>query len=140
MSIWLKLLALMALAVSFITPAQAGMCNKHNPNWNPETKTCPEKPVVLRREPAAIPRVEPPPPSNVVEVFITPSAASAPAVRTPVPSLLMSGVSAPSLIRSPALPPLTVVACGQVTSVGGVIGTNFISPTTPVQAFGRIDN
>lgn len=137
--IWLRLLALMALVFSF-TPAQAGMCNKHNPNWNPETKTCPEKPVALKkREPE---RAEPPQSRRVTEVFIPPAAASAPApvIKTSSPSQLMQGVSTPSVIRSPGLPPLTVAACGQVVSVGGTIGTYFISPTTPVQSFGRIDN
>lgn len=56
MSNLLKSLALVALVVSFAGPVYAGICNKSHPNWSPKTKTCPEKPVTLKkREPATSP-------------------------------------------------------------------------------------
>lgn len=69
MSIWLKLLALMALVTSAVS-AHAGICNKSHPNWDAATKRCPEKPVTLKkREPA---QPQPELERKVTEVIVPP--------------------------------------------------------------------
>lgn len=120
MSIWLRLLALMALAVSLTAPVQAGMCNKHNPNWDPVTKACPEKPVVLKkREPEPVLRIEPLPSARVTEVIVPPPAPQA--VKLPKCDIVSSTPAyAGGAATYVQLNALTVAgSCGFVSMPGG---------------------
>lgn len=112
MSIWLKLLALMALAFGVAVPASAGTCNKNHPDWDGETKSCREKPVVLKREPTVIPRVETPPSPKVTEVNIPAAAASAPLAKPRVTIEQQGDVRIPTPMLLIHVPGYQVDACG----------------------------
>jgi hypothetical protein len=120
MSIMLKLLALMALVVATFTPAYAGMCNKNHPNWDPATKKCPEKTVVLKeREPTPPAPPAPEPERRTTEVVIPPPVV-AKALKPPqcgvVSNTTFTG-SAPTYVQLNAL---TVAGpCGFVFMPGG---------------------
>lgn len=139
MSIWLKLLTLMALVASFAAPAQAGMCNKHNPNWNPETKTCPEKPVVLKERvpaPAPVLPVEPLSSPKVTEVIVdTPPPKVAKLPKCDVVSSIPAYSGGPATYVQ--LNALTVAGpCGFVSMPGG--GYTVLGSSTKTVAYTQV--
>lgn len=121
MSNTLKSLALVALVVPMMS-AHAGICNKSHPNWDAKTKSCPEKPVVLKKRTPATP-----PPKVVSE----PSVPAAPlpqavaALPEPPRSELVTTSRGTAVIpgRSHYVEGLTVATCRGFVAVPNVAWT-----------------